>query len=121
MLSHIAFRIKNVYYDNYEKRHTPNYKSFGFKYGAGIQNIMKKNIHPKYYNDSKIRCACGNSFIVGSTKESMNVELCSACHPFYTGTYKIVDTAGRVEKFKARVAAKKEVAKKEVRKKVKEK
>lgn len=82
---------------------------------------MKKDIHPKYFKEAKIKCACGNSFTAGSTKELMNVELCSACHPFYSGTHKIVDTAGRVEKFRARVAAKKEVAKKVVRKKIKEK
>ena len=67
---------------------------------------MKKDIHPRYYKEAKIKCACGNFFSVGSTKETMSVELCSNCHPFYTGKQKIVDTAGRVEKFKARVAAK---------------
>lgn len=76
---------------------------------------MKKDIHPKYYNNAKIKCACGNSFIVGSTKEAMSVELCSDCHPFYTGKQKIVDTAGRVEKFKARAAAKKPKANKKAR------
>lgn len=82
---------------------------------------MKKDTHPKYFKEAKIKCACGNSFVVDSTKESMNVELCSACHPFYTGTQKIIDTAGRVEKFRARAAAKKEVVKKAVRNKTKEK
>lgn len=68
---------------------------------------MKKDIHPKYYKEAKIKCACGNLLTVGSTKNSMAVELCSQCHPFYTGKEKIVDTAGRVEKFRARTAAKK--------------
>lgn len=65
---------------------------------------MKKGIHPAYYPDAKVVCACGNSFTVGSTKEKIEVEVCSACHPFFTGKEKFVDTAGRVEKFKARAA-----------------
>lgn len=67
---------------------------------------MKGDIHPKYYPNAKVRCACGNSFTLGSTKESFEVEICHACHPFYTGKEKLVDTAGRVEKFKARMAKK---------------
>lgn len=63
---------------------------------------MKKEIHPEYYKDAKVTCACGNSFTVGSTKKELSVEICSNCHPFYTGIEKVVDTAGRVEKFKAR-------------------
>ena len=59
---------------------------------------MKKDIHPKYGN-AVISCACGNSIETGSTKKSMKVEICSACHPFFTGKQKIVDTAGRVERF----------------------
>jgi len=65
---------------------------------------MKKEIHPIYYEDAKVTCACGASFTVGSTKEKLSVEICSACHPFYTGLDKIMDTAGRVEKFKTRRA-----------------
>lgn len=60
---------------------------------------MKKDIHPKWYPNAKVTCACGNSFTAGSTKEEIKVEICSACHPFYTGTQKYVDTLGRVEKF----------------------
>ena len=63
---------------------------------------MKKDIHPKYYQKAVIKCSCGNEVIIGSTKEKMEVEICSACHPFFTGTKKIIDTAGRVEKFQAR-------------------
>jgi large subunit ribosomal protein L31 len=63
---------------------------------------MKQDIHPTYYPKAKVTCACGNTFEVGSTKEKIEVEICSACHPFYTGNEKIVDTAGRVEKFRAR-------------------
>lgn len=59
---------------------------------------MKENIHPKYYK-AKVRCACGNEFEIGSTKKEIKVEICSKCHPFFTGKQKLVDTAGRVEKF----------------------
>ncbi len=63
---------------------------------------MKKDIHPQFYTDAKVTCACGNTFTVGSTKEKITVEICSACHPFFTGQKKVLDTAGRVEKFMAR-------------------
>lgn len=66
---------------------------------------MKAETHPTYFAEAKVTCVCGNSFTVGSTKESLKVEICSACHPFYTGNEKILDTAGRVEKFKQRRAA----------------
>lgn len=64
---------------------------------------MKKNIHPKYYTKAKVHCACGANFEVGSTKEYIETEICANCHPFYTGKEKIIDTAGRVEKFKQRM------------------
>ena len=63
---------------------------------------MKPKIHPEYYNDAKVVCACGNTFTIGSTKKMMKVELCSKCHPFYTGEQRVVDTMGRVERFKRR-------------------
>jgi large subunit ribosomal protein L31 len=63
---------------------------------------MKPKIHPEYYNDAKVVCACGNTFTVGSTRKMMKVELCSKCHPFYTGEQRVVDTMGRVERFKRR-------------------
>lgn len=66
---------------------------------------MKKDIHPQYHIKARAKCACGAEFEVGSTLEEINVEVCSACHPFYTGNEKILDTAGRVEKFKQRRAA----------------
>lgn len=66
---------------------------------------MKTAIHPKYYTESTFTCACGATYVMGSTKEKHSIEICAACHPFYTGNEKIVDTAGRVEKFKARQAA----------------
>lgn len=61
---------------------------------------MKKDIHPKYYPEAKVICACGNVMTVGSTVEEMKVETCGACHPFYTGKKKLVDTTGRVDRFK---------------------
>jgi len=65
---------------------------------------MKKGVHPQYYQAAKIKCACGKTFTIGSTKPEINVEICSNCHPFYTGKEKLVDIAGRVERFKARRA-----------------
>jgi len=70
---------------------------------------MKKGIHPTYYPDAKVTCACGNTFTVGATIKEINVELCSNCHPFFTGKQKLVDTARRVEKFEER-SAKKSIA-----------
>lgn len=66
---------------------------------------MKADIHPKYNTDTKFTCSCGAVFPIGSTKDAVNVEICSKCHPFYTGNEKVLDTAGRVEKFKARAAS----------------
>jgi large subunit ribosomal protein L31 len=66
---------------------------------------MKKDIHPKYYKAS-VRCACGNTFTVGSTKEFIETEVCAKCHPFYTKQEKVMDTLGRVQKFKERAAKK---------------
>ncbi len=63
---------------------------------------MKQNIHPQYYPKAKVHCACGNTFTVGSTRTELKVEICSKCHPFYTGRAQLIDTAGRVERFKAR-------------------
>ncbi len=68
--------------------------------------LMKKDIHPKYYPKAKATCACGANFDIGSTKENTEVEICSQCHPFYTGKEKIIET-GQVEKFRARLAKKK--------------
>jgi large subunit ribosomal protein L31 len=71
--------------------------------------MVKKDIHPKYYPEAKAKCACGNVFTVGSTKEFIEVEVCSACHPFYTGKEKSMDTMGRVQKFKKRLAKKEDL------------
>ena len=70
---------------------------------------MKEKIHPKYYPKAKITCACGNMIEVGSTVDEMRVEICSACHPLYTGKAKVIDTAGRIDKFKQRMAKAKEI------------
>jgi len=63
---------------------------------------MKAQIHPKWYPEAKVTCACGNTFTVGATVPEIQVEVCYSCHPFYTGQMKFVDTAGRVDAFKAR-------------------
>ena len=76
---------------------------------------MKKEIHPKYHKKAKVICACGNSFVTGSTVEEIHIEICSMCHPFYTGKQKILDDRVRVDRFK------KLVEKKSTRKSKKEK
>lgn len=63
---------------------------------------MKDGIHPQYHGKVQVTCSCGNTFETGSTAESITVEVCSACHPFYTGKQKLVDVAGRVDKFRQR-------------------
>lgn len=70
-----------------------------------IAFVMKADIHPKYYADAPVTCACGNSFSTGSTLPEIKVDICSACHPFFTGKMKFIDTLGRVEKFQARMKA----------------
>ena len=78
---------------------------------------MKAKIHPQWYKEAKVTCACGNSFTISSTSPTLQVEVCSACHPFYTGQMKYVDSAGRVEAFeqKRSKAAKKVLSKAERR------
>lgn len=79
---------------------------------------MKANIHPKWFKEATIKCACGNSFVAGAIVPEINVEVCSLCHPFYTGQMKYLDTAGRVESFKSKQsqASKKVISKTEKRK-----
>jgi len=60
---------------------------------------MKKDIQPKYFHDAVVKCACGNTFTTGSTEKELKVEICSKCHPFFTGKQKMVDSRGRVDKF----------------------
>ena len=66
---------------------------------------VKTEIHPEYFEKAKVSCACGNSFVVGATQKEIGVEICSQCHPFFSGTEKVIDAAGRVERFRARKAA----------------
>jgi large subunit ribosomal protein L31 len=84
---------------------------------------MKAQIHPKWFKEAKVTCACGNTFTAGAVVESIYVEVCSKCHPFYTGQMKFLDTAGRVEKFKNRAtsASNKNVSKADKRKLKREK
>lgn len=76
---------------------------------------MKQNIHPKYFDQAQVVCVCGNKFTTGSTQETIRVELCYDCHPFYTGEQRFVDSASRIQKFqkKTDVAKKYQVIKKE--------
>jgi large subunit ribosomal protein L31 len=64
---------------------------------------MKTAIHPQWFNDAKVSCACGNTFLVGATKSELRVEICYKCHPFFTGEMKFVDTMGRVERFQQKL------------------
>ncbi len=66
---------------------------------------MKDKIHPTWYADAKVHCACGHTFTTGSTAKDISIEICSACHPLFTGQQKFIDTAGRVDKFNQRMAA----------------
>lgn len=83
-----------------------------------IPFIMKAAIHPKWFPEAKVTCACGNVFTTGASTPEIRVEVCYACHPFYTGQMKFVDSAGRVDAFKAKMAnaAEKRISKSEKRK-----
>lgn len=81
---------------------------------------MKKDIHPKYYPKAKIKCACGAVFEIGSTQQEIDIEICSQCHPFYTGKERIIET-GQVERFRQRLAKKKDIKPKKEIKKTKKK
>ena len=72
---------------------------------GSISNTMKKDTHPVYHHGAKVSCSCGSKFTVGSTLPEISVEICSACHPFFTGENRVLDTGGRVERFKKRQAA----------------
>ena len=81
---------------------------------------MQADIHPEYFPEAAITCACGNTMKAGSTLPEISIEICSQCHPFYTGKQKLLDTAGRLEKFQAKVAAKDTVGASRVGKKAKQ-
>ena len=78
---------------------------------------MQKDIHPEYFTDATVTCACGNTFTTGSTVKEIHVEICSVCHPFYTGKQKLMDDRGRVERYQRMMS--KKTAKPAARKKVK--
>ncbi|MGD0976937.1 MAG: 50S ribosomal protein L31 [Minisyncoccia bacterium] len=78
---------------------------------------MKSDIHPKYYPEASVRCACGNHWKTGATLPEISVEICDKCHPFYTGKEKLVDTRGRVDKFKKRASKSEEKIKNKLVKK----
>ncbi len=71
---------------------------------------MKENIHPKYFTDANVICACGNTWTTGATQKLIRTDVCSACHPFFTGEQRIVDTAGQVERFMRRLEKKVEIS-----------
>lgn len=79
---------------------------------------MKAKIHPTYYSDAKITCACGNTFVGGSINQTLSVEVCYKCHPFYTGEHRFVDTKGKVESFQKKQQVAKEMQAKISSKKV---
>jgi large subunit ribosomal protein L31 len=80
-----------------------------------------KNIHPKYYEEVKITCSCGNTFVAGSTKQQINIEVCHLCHPYYTGKQKFIDTKGKINAFQKKIqeAEKYQAIKKEKKEKEK--
>jgi large subunit ribosomal protein L31 len=63
---------------------------------------MKENIHPKYYDDAKVTCSCGSTFVIGAASPTLKVEVCRQCHPFFTGEQRIIDTAGQIERYRKR-------------------
>jgi large subunit ribosomal protein L31 len=71
---------------------------------------MKDKIHPQYYPEATVSCACGNTWTTGATQEEIRTDVCSACHPFFTGEQRIVDTAGQVERFMRRLERKVEIS-----------
>jgi large subunit ribosomal protein L31 len=79
---------------------------------------MKKDIHPTYFATAKVVCACGNTFTTGSTQAELHVEICSNCHPFYTGKQNLIDTSGTIDKFKKRTSKAAELKSKRITKKL---
>jgi large subunit ribosomal protein L31 len=72
---------------------------------------MKKDIHPEYFPEARVVCGCGNTFVTGATKPMIKTDICSACHPFFTGEQRIVDTAGQVERYIRRLEKREELGK----------
>jgi len=93
---------------------------YRFKYATILS--VKKGIHPKVHTDTKVTCACGATFVTNSTLEAITIDICSACHPFYTGKAKFVDAEGRIEKFEKKakiIKAKKDKAQASAKAKIK--
>ncbi len=82
---------------------------------------MKADIHPQYFEEAKVVCACGNMFTIGSTQETIRIELCNKCHPFYTGQQRFVDAASRIQKFQKKQETAKQYISKKVNKEEKKK
>jgi len=82
---------------------------------------MKKDTHPTYHPKAKVSCVCGNTFTIGSTKPEIQIEVCSKCHPFYTGKEKLLDSAGRAERFKSRKSKAKTTIRKKTEKRANKK
>lgn len=82
---------------------------------------MKANIHPQYFENAQVICVCGNRFTVGSTQETIHIELCNKCHPFYTGEQRFVDTASRIQKFQQKQQVATQYKSKKVKKEEKQK
>lgn len=80
---------------------------------------MKKELHPKYNEKTKVTCTCGNTFYTGSTMDAINIEICSQCHPFYTGKQKLIDDSGIINRYAKRIASHGTVSKTKLGKKVK--
>jgi large subunit ribosomal protein L31 len=80
---------------------------------------MKDQLHPQYFPQAKVVCACGNTFTTGSTKSEVHVEICSNCHPFYTGKQNLIDTAGTIDRFKKKTSKSAEIKSKRITKKLK--
>lgn len=93
-----------LYYFACIRRHTGGNPIPRAVAGHVLEDIVKEKIHPAWHGEARVHCACGNTFTAGSTRGDISVEICSSCHPFYTGTQKFVDTAGRVDKFNQKVA-----------------
>lgn len=81
---------------------------------------MKKEIHPKYFKNAKVTCTCGNIFEIGSTSETLDVELCSKCHPFYSGKQKLIDESGVINRYQSRLKKNEDASKTRKGKKVKQ-
>lgn len=79
---------------------------------------MKSNLHPQYFTNAKVQCACGNKFITGSTSAELHIEICSNCHPFYTGKQNLIDAAGTIDRFKKRTSKAAELKSKRITKKL---